>query len=285
MTKYIGKGRYRNQIANRARYLNTGTGRFWTMDTYQGNNEDSLSLHKYLYGADDPVNLMDPSGNDYGSFDIILASILRPLMGFFESAGGAPVASESGLGSFAAYTPRISSKAFWSAYAPVDYDDDHIPEGQKDKVWLLVGGSLDVNYGPPKDNDTCATRMSYALNRSGLLIPYIPHVTELNRKTVVDQHGKAGDGYRYIVGAIPAAVTDAIVQQLNASESSKAIESLLRKHGTKVQTIEIADPLEFNESLAGRKWSQIAALGGMGIRVPGVFQFDLEGSESPAELH
>ena len=30
---------------NRARYLNAGTGRFWTMDTFTGNNEDPLSLH------------------------------------------------------------------------------------------------------------------------------------------------------------------------------------------------------------------------------------------------
>jgi hypothetical protein len=35
------------------------------MDTYAGNNEDSLSLHKYLYGADNPVNMVDPNGHDY----------------------------------------------------------------------------------------------------------------------------------------------------------------------------------------------------------------------------
>ena len=49
---------------NRARYWNTGTGRFWTMDTYAGNNEDPLSLHKYLYCQADPVNRVDPSGHD-----------------------------------------------------------------------------------------------------------------------------------------------------------------------------------------------------------------------------
>src|ERR1022692_388846 len=43
-------------------YLNPNTGRFWTMDTYAGNNEAPLSLHKYLYGADNPVNCIDPSG-------------------------------------------------------------------------------------------------------------------------------------------------------------------------------------------------------------------------------
>jgi len=49
---------------NRARYLNLGTGRFWTMDTYEGDNEDPLSLHKYLYCHDNPVTGLDPSGHD-----------------------------------------------------------------------------------------------------------------------------------------------------------------------------------------------------------------------------
>ena len=45
---------------NRARYLKTDTGRFWTKDNVDGDNEDPLSLHKYLYGADNPVNMDDP---------------------------------------------------------------------------------------------------------------------------------------------------------------------------------------------------------------------------------
>jgi RHS repeat-associated protein len=46
----------------RARYLNPNTGRFWTMDTYAGNNQDPLSLHKYLYCEANPVNMTDPRG-------------------------------------------------------------------------------------------------------------------------------------------------------------------------------------------------------------------------------
>ena len=49
---------------NRARYLNAGTGRFWTMDTDQGDNQNPLSLHKYVYTEADPINGSDPSGND-----------------------------------------------------------------------------------------------------------------------------------------------------------------------------------------------------------------------------
>jgi RHS repeat-associated protein len=49
---------------NRARYLNTTTGRFWTMDSYEGDDESPLSLHKYLYANASPTYFADPSGHD-----------------------------------------------------------------------------------------------------------------------------------------------------------------------------------------------------------------------------
>ena len=49
---------------NRARYLNTATGRFWSMDTAEGNNRDPLSLHKYLYAEGNPVGHVDPGGHE-----------------------------------------------------------------------------------------------------------------------------------------------------------------------------------------------------------------------------
>jgi RHS repeat-associated protein len=49
---------------NRARYLNTSTGRFWSMDAEEGNDDAPLSLHKYLYSQGDPINNVDPSGNE-----------------------------------------------------------------------------------------------------------------------------------------------------------------------------------------------------------------------------
>ncbi len=48
----------------RARYSNPKTGRFWNMDSYEGNSEDPRSLHKYLYTQNNPVNMVDPSGHD-----------------------------------------------------------------------------------------------------------------------------------------------------------------------------------------------------------------------------
>ncbi|HKV81571.1 MAG TPA: RHS repeat-associated core domain-containing protein [Candidatus Sulfotelmatobacter sp.] len=48
---------------NRARYLDTTTGRFWGMDTYEGDNYAPRSLHKYLYLSSNPVDRRDPSGH------------------------------------------------------------------------------------------------------------------------------------------------------------------------------------------------------------------------------
>ena len=47
----------------RARYYKPDTGRFWTMDTEEGESEDPRSSHRYLYCYGDPVNYTDQSGN------------------------------------------------------------------------------------------------------------------------------------------------------------------------------------------------------------------------------
>ena len=46
----------------RARYMNPSTGRFWTLDLYEGSRYNPVSLHKYLYSGCDPINNIDPSG-------------------------------------------------------------------------------------------------------------------------------------------------------------------------------------------------------------------------------
>jgi RHS repeat-associated protein len=46
----------------RARYYQPSSGRFLSMDPYMGNIYDPISLHKYLYAHNNPVNLHDPTG-------------------------------------------------------------------------------------------------------------------------------------------------------------------------------------------------------------------------------
>ena len=71
----------------RARYLNTGTGRFWTRDSWEGNQSDPLSLHKYLYCQADPANNLDPSGHD--TLPSLLTGFTIRAIGFRMLVGGA----------------------------------------------------------------------------------------------------------------------------------------------------------------------------------------------------
>src|SRR5258706_3514225 len=46
-------------------------GRFWTMDTFEGDQEDPQSLQKYIYTRNQPVNRIDPSGNQDMTMDVM----------------------------------------------------------------------------------------------------------------------------------------------------------------------------------------------------------------------
>ena len=66
---------------NRARYLNTTTTRFWSMDSYEGDQQSPASLHKYLYASNDAVNRIDPSGK----FDMADVSAAIGVIGILAS--------------------------------------------------------------------------------------------------------------------------------------------------------------------------------------------------------
>jgi RHS repeat-associated protein len=66
----------------RARYMNPATGRFWTRDSFEGRTQDPQSLHKYLYVKSDPINLTDPSGNDFGLLNIDISINLGEIINF-----------------------------------------------------------------------------------------------------------------------------------------------------------------------------------------------------------
>jgi RHS repeat-associated protein len=70
----------------RARFMNPNTGRFWTTDTFEGDQEDPVSLHKYLFVADNPVNNTDPSGNEFVSEVLDIGNMLGQLDSFVNNA-------------------------------------------------------------------------------------------------------------------------------------------------------------------------------------------------------
>jgi RHS repeat-associated protein len=77
---------------NRARYMDVETGRFWTMDVWEGGNSSPMSLHKYLYAHANPVMGVDPSGY------LTLMSLQRQMticQMLFTAGGGALSVSET----------------------------------------------------------------------------------------------------------------------------------------------------------------------------------------------
>jgi RHS repeat-associated protein len=64
---------------NRARYYDPETGRFTGRDSYEGQIQDPISLHKYLYANGNPISNIDPSGLTTSAetgISLVLLSIL-----------------------------------------------------------------------------------------------------------------------------------------------------------------------------------------------------------------
>jgi RHS repeat-associated protein/prepilin-type processing-associated H-X9-DG protein len=89
----------------RARYHNPDTGRFWSMDGFEGFGSDPQSLHKYTYCGNNPVNSSDPSGNISlsevstagfigAAMGPIIGALNRGLAAYLEGVGGKQI-SES----------------------------------------------------------------------------------------------------------------------------------------------------------------------------------------------
>jgi len=73
----------------RARYYQPGTGRFLTTDAVEGMIGDPLSAHRYLYGYNDPIHNLDPSGDLTLTEQLVGAGVILELAGLgFEIAAG-----------------------------------------------------------------------------------------------------------------------------------------------------------------------------------------------------
>ena len=66
----------------RARYYDQSNGRFISQDSFDGVDEDPVTLHRYLYVSDNPVSHSDPGGNADMVELCVASSITASLMGF-----------------------------------------------------------------------------------------------------------------------------------------------------------------------------------------------------------
>jgi RHS repeat-associated protein len=96
---------------NRARYLNVTTGRFWIMDTYEGNDEIPLSLHKYLYVEADPIDNLDRNGNEV---DALVAGAMSETLNAISTVTGTTFTTVT---HFPFHAVQVSSRA------PLIYND------------------------------------------------------------------------------------------------------------------------------------------------------------------
>lgn len=69
----------------RARYYRSSTGTFNQRDDFEGNNDDPITLHKYLYANCDPANVIDPSGNQ-GDLMSLISAIAIDAVAFARTA-------------------------------------------------------------------------------------------------------------------------------------------------------------------------------------------------------
>ena len=91
----------------RARYMNPGSGRFFTQDSYEGDYYDPFSLHKYRYVNANPINLHDPSGYTAGVLDFTgafsISSILVAISGIVVGIAIARIKEELDKANFFLY--------------------------------------------------------------------------------------------------------------------------------------------------------------------------------------
>jgi RHS repeat-associated protein len=161
---------------NRARYLDTNTGRFWSMDSYEGNNQGPLSLHKYTYAAENPVNHLDASGNDFdlgstigalsiGATVLSLSTILNTpvtnsvrVEAHFDKLGSFPIYGDYYHAFLLVFKPG-SPPSVVRAGPSVPSDPDEVSDTSKDLAgagynemlgfgYLTTGGCINVPWTP-----------------------------------------------------------------------------------------------------------------------------------------
>ena len=121
------------------------------MDTHEGDNEDPISLHKFLYTQGDPVDHVDPSGHDIGDIDLnfempVLSTVLSGIGKELEAVGLAP----SGF----VYSVVYVTSSRKSPFGPYEPQTKVKWSGQADKFGLPIGTSIHIPIPPGVDPQT-----------------------------------------------------------------------------------------------------------------------------------
>jgi hypothetical protein len=95
------------------------TGRFWSMDSYEGAPSDPVSLHKYLYANANPISFIDPTGHWTMKEVMLTVSVVSTLASIaiptVQSGGDPTVFWESVVGAIPIYGSSSSAVANFQA--------------------------------------------------------------------------------------------------------------------------------------------------------------------------
>ncbi len=158
----------------RARYINPESGRFWTVDGFDGHITESKSLHKYTYADSNPTNRVDPSGN------FSIAETVQTIQSYSISAVV-----------FLGYNPTLHKTLDWV--------------GSALNIASFLGGGADYRYeyvsvvgGPAAAAQLLAAsgETMYSVARSVAKISEATGATALNSPSAIARSTQLVNGYR-----------------------------------------------------------------------------------------
>ncbi|NER00859.1 MAG: RHS repeat-associated core domain-containing protein, partial [Cyanothece sp. SIO2G6] len=118
----------------RDRFYDQGSGRFLRRDVYEGRFREPLTLNKYIYGHNNPVNLIDPSGL-FSITEINAADKIRlELTKTYLEEGGSIILDLGGEGGF------INGELIGSVFDAVDLAFSF--EAKDIGIWLPILGVI-----------------------------------------------------------------------------------------------------------------------------------------------
>ena len=139
----------------RARYYDARSGRFTQIDPFAGNQQDPLSLHKYLYVHANPVMGIDPSGLEFSVAGLSAASSIGASLNSMDAQLGQSVISALGdnlyvdpldvlLSKDAGILPSFIFDAFDAIGA---YAVEHLGQLGFASTALIVAATIGANSG------------------------------------------------------------------------------------------------------------------------------------------
>lgn len=158
----------------RARYYHPTTGRFTALDPFDGDPYAPMSLHKYLYAGDDPVNKVDPNGEQ------------ADLVGMMASISMIDILSKFATPSYAGILRKVKQGASLTFYST----ENRI-------VYEQYGPYKKASYDAHKDvtNNWCTDENGKKYKPTPIEIGYKSEDVELKWIT---KRKSYGDGWTYI---------------------------------------------------------------------------------------